>query len=158
MTQPLVVSQARSYPVPPDKAFVVALETPLEQIFTRRFAAMPPIREVRGQDGAWGTVGQTRTIVTSDGGRLTEELTSVDRPDSFGYGLRVISGPMKPLVSSVEGRWSFAEAGTGCTVTWAWTVHPATDLAARMMPVFGWMWRGYARAALGQLEGILLNA
>lgn len=80
MTIPLVVQFARAYPVSVDQAFDYVLPPPLEQIFDRRFGPLPPIRGVEGQDGAWGTVGQTRTIKMADGGTMREELTTVDAP------------------------------------------------------------------------------
>ena len=56
---------SRYVPVDPEHAFDVLLVAPLPTIFDRRYGAMPPVREVRGQDGAWGTVGQTRTVATT---------------------------------------------------------------------------------------------
>ena len=133
------------------------LTTPLERIFTRRFAAIPPVRGVRDQDGEWGRVGQTRTVLLADGGTMREELTRVEAGREFGYRIDGVTGPMKALVSSVEGRWAFAPAGTGVRITWAWTVHPAHAFVAPALPVFGWMWRGYARQALERLETLLLE-
>ena len=85
---------------------------------------MPPVREVRGQDGVWGTVGQTRTIATTDGGTLLETLTTVDRPHRFGYVLTDVHGPMRPLVRRVEGVWSVSPENGGSRIGWAWTLLP----------------------------------
>ena len=74
MAQPLNVSASRSIPVPVEAAYDAVLPMPLPRIFNRRFAALPPIREVRDQEGVWGTVGQTRTIVLADGGTMHETL------------------------------------------------------------------------------------
>ena len=153
----LELACSRTYPVTVERAFDLTLPTPLPALFSRRYAAMPPIREVRDQEGEWGTVGQTRTIVLGDGGTLRETLTEVDRPRTFAYRLADITGPMKPLVSGVEGRWTFEQAGTGVRITWAWTVHPRGRLGRAAMPVFGRMWRPYARVALERLEGVLVG-
>ena len=67
MAQPLNVSASRSIPVSVEAAYDAVLTMPLPRIFNRRYAALPPIREVRDQEGVWGTVGQTRTIVLTDG-------------------------------------------------------------------------------------------
>ena len=67
------------YPVTVEHAFDVT-PLPLPDLFSRRYAAIPPIRGVRDQQGAWGTVGQTRTIRLADGGSIRETLLSVDRP------------------------------------------------------------------------------
>src|SRR6478752_8272290 len=122
----LELARSRTYPVSVEHAFDVVLPTPLPELFHRRYAALPPIREVRDQDGEWGTVGQTRTIVLADRGTMRETLTSVDRPGSFTYRISDISGPMKPLATSVEGRWTLDPAGTGVRVTWAWTLEPTS--------------------------------
>ena len=121
----LELAQSRTYPVSVERAFDVVLPTPLPELFSRRYAALPPIREVRDQDGEWGTLGQTRTIVLADRGTMRETLTSVDRPHSFGYRISDITGPMKPLAASVDGLLdASSEAGTGVRITWAWTVRP----------------------------------
>ena len=130
---------------------------PLPTLFSRRYAALPAIRDVRDQDGEWGSVGQTRTILLADRSTMRETLVSVVRPDSFGYRIDQLHGPLRPLASSVDGLWTFEEAGTGVRVTWAWTVHPATAATALLMPAFGRMWQGYARQALEQLEEMLVS-
>ena len=87
---------------------------PLPELFRRRRLAIPPIKEVRGQAGEWGTVGQTRTIVTSDGGTMLETLTSDRAP--VRLRLHDLAGPRPDEAVgelSVDGRWSFESAGTG---------------------------------------------
>ncbi|MEO7268327.1 MAG: SRPBCC family protein [Knoellia sp.] len=152
----LKVSQSRAVPVPVEEAFDRVLPYPLPLIFRRRSLAIPPIKEVREQEGQWGAVGQTRTIVTTDGGTLRETLTSVERPGSFAYSITPLSGPMKPLIAGAEGRWSFESAGTGTRITWAWDITP-TAAGRFLMPAFGAMWNGYARKALEQVEAILVK-
>jgi hypothetical protein len=152
----VTLSQSRAVPVPVDEAFDRVLPHPLTKIFRRRRLAIPPVKDVRDQTGEWGTVGQTRTIVTADGGTVLETLTSNDRPRSFGYTISDVRGPMKPLIASADGRWTFEPAGTGTRITWAWEVTP-TAAGRVVMPAFGAMWRGYARQALEEVEGILLR-
>jgi hypothetical protein len=155
--QPSELECSRTYPVPGDRAFDVVLPIPLPQLFSRRYLAIPPVRQV-DQDGDWGTSGQSRTIRLADGGTMRETLTSVDRPASFGYRLSDLTGPLKPLVDRIDGRWLFAPAGVGgVRVTWAWTVFPRSGLGAAAMPAFGRIWQGYARQALEQLEAVLVT-
>jgi len=151
----LHVERSRAYPVTVEHAYDVVVSAPLEVVFSARYGPLPPIRTVRDQAGVWGTVGQTRTIVLADGGTMREELTKVEPHREFAYRITDVTGPMKPLVASVEGRWAFAPAGTGARVTWSWTVHPA-PYAGLAMPVFGKLWRGYAGLALERLESLLL--
>src|SRR6476619_4832448 len=85
MTSPVVLARSRTVPVPVEHAFDVVLPTPLPDLFRYRYAAIPPISEVREQEGVWGSVGRTRTIVLADGATMREELTCLDRPHGFGY-------------------------------------------------------------------------
>jgi hypothetical protein len=150
------LESSRTYPVAVEAAFDRVLSTPLPEVFSSRYAAMPRVRSIRHQHGEWGTVGQMRTVELADGGTLLETLTAVDRPRSFDYRLSDITGPMKPLVIEVAGKWRFDPVGTGVRITWAWTVHPRGSLGRAAMPAFGRMWQGYARRALEQIEHVLL--
>ena len=156
MASPLSVSESRTYPVLVEDAFDRLLTLPLEQLFSRRFGPLPPVRGT-DQDGVWGTVGQQRTVRLADGGTMREELTTVDRPHRFDYGLSAITGPMKALVGRVDGRWAVEPAGTGCRIAWSWTVYPANSAASIGMSILGRLWHGYARLALGQLESQLVD-
>ena len=130
------------------------IAAPLPTLFDRRALAVSPIREVRGQEGAWGTVGQSRTIVLSDGGTLLERLTSVDRPRHFAYTLDHVTGPLKSLARTVDGVWSVDRDRDGVRIGLDWTLHP-TAVGRPLMPVFGWMWRRYAALALERVEALL---
>lgn len=152
---PLELHARRSIPVGVDVAYDAVLPMPLPQVFSRRFLALPPVREVRDQAGAWGAVGQTRTIVLADRGTMRETLTSVTPGTSFGYDIEPLTGPLKPLVAGAEGSWAFAGAGEGVEVSWHWSVTP-TRAGALVMPAFGRMWQGYARQALEEIERALL--
>lgn len=157
MSQPLVVEQSRAIPVDVEDAFGGTLPMPLPALFRRWYGPIPPIRDVLNQTGEWCAVGQTRTVVPAGGGSMREELTAVDPPRSFGYTLTDITGPMSPLVSRVDGAWVFGPAGTGTTVTWRWVIHPRSPLGPPALPVFGRLWRGYARQALEELSNYLVT-
>jgi Polyketide cyclase / dehydrase and lipid transport len=153
----ITIEQSRAIPIELERAFDVTLPIPLASIFSRRYWLLPPVKEVRGQDESWSRVGQTRTVVTTDGGTMRELLTDVDAPHSFSYHLSDISGPMRPLVHSIDGRWEFAPKGTGTLITWQWTLYPKR-LGSYVMPVITLMWQGYARQALELLSEELLAA
>jgi hypothetical protein len=157
MASPHPVARSRTYPVTLDDAFPVTLATPLPDLFNRRYGPIPPITAV-DQEGPWATVGQKRTIHTADGGSVTEHLVTVDEPHAFTYELTDIRGPLRPLVARVDGAWTFEPVGTGCRITWSWTIHPQSGAGALVLPVFGRLWQGYARRALDHLEEILLAA
>ncbi len=151
------MSASRTVPVPVERAFDTVLPEPLPRIFTRRYGPLGAIKETPGQAGVWGSsLGKTRTIVLSDGATMTETLVSLDRPTSFGYRITDLTGPFKFLVSSLDGEWGFAPAGTGCRITWSWTLHEASAAARLVFPLFARFWRGYARQALEEIEKILV--
>jgi hypothetical protein len=152
MAQPLTVEQSRAIPVLPEDLFRDMVPMPLPSLFRRWYGPIPPIKETRGQTGAWDAVGQSRTVVLTGGGSMREELTSYDPPRAFGYRLTDVKGPLAPLVSRVDGEWLFAPAGTGTLVTWRWTIHPRSALAAPLLPVFGRLWKGYAAQSLAELS------
>jgi hypothetical protein len=91
------------------------------------------------------------------GGSMREKLTSVDPPRSFGYTLSNIKGPLAALVGSIDGMWTFTPAGTGTTVTWQWILHPKSGVTAPALPVFGAVWKGYARRTLETLSDLLVG-
>ena len=157
MPSPLRLESARAVPVEVGDAFDRLLSHPVTDLMSRRYGLLPPIREVRDQSGPWDRAGQTRTIVLTDGGTMRERLTEVVRPERFDYVLTDFTGALKPLVSHVDGSWAFAPEGTGVRVTWRWTLHPTSTYAARVLPLVGRMWRGYARQALEQTSDILLG-
>lgn len=149
------VEQSRVIAVDVREAFDRTLSQPLPQLFRHWYGPIPPIKEVLGQTGAWEAVGQTRVVRLTGGGGMTEELISVDPPRSFGYRLTEVKGPLAPLVRFVEGRWQFTPTAAGTTVTWRWVIHPRSALATPAMPVFGRLWKGYARRALAELATLL---
>lgn len=74
----VTLSESRAVQVPVEEALDRVLAHPLPELFRRRRLAIAPIREVRGQVGEWGTVGETRTIATTDGGHHARD-TDVQR-------------------------------------------------------------------------------
>lgn len=157
MTRSLAVEQSRLISVGLDDAFAGTLPQPLPTIFSHWYGPIPPIKEVRDQTGEWSAPGQTRTVMLTGGGSMREELTGVDPPHSFGYTLTGITGPLALLVGHAEGQWVFTASGSATTVTWRWNIHAASALAAPLLPVLGWLWKGYARRSLETLSGLLTS-
>ncbi len=157
MTKPLVVEQSRTIPVGQADAFRDLVPIPLPELFSKWYGPIPPIKETRDQSGDWDSVGQSRTVVLVGGGSMHERLTSFDAPRSFGYTLSDITGPLSPLVDHIEGIWSFEPMGHGTKVTWRWTIHPRSPLTAPLLPVFGRLWKGYARQSLAELARLLVH-
>jgi Polyketide cyclase / dehydrase and lipid transport len=157
MAQPLVVEQSRAIPLAREDLFAGMVPMPLPELFRRWYGPIPPIKETRDQTGAWDVVGQSRTVLLTGGGSMREELTSYDPPRAFGYTLSQVHGPLAPLVDHVDGEWLFAPIGTGTKLTWRWTIHPRSGLTAVALPVFGRLWKGYARRSLEELSNQLVR-
>lgn len=154
----MAVHQSCVIDVVVDEVFARTLPMPLTTIFSRRYGPIPPIAEVREQHGEWGTVGQTRVVALKGGGVMHETLTSVNPPDSFGYTLTGITGPLALLVDHVEGKWTFGACGwtnQETAVGWSWTIHAASIFAVPLLPVLGRLWKGYARQSLATLSAEL---
>ena len=106
------VEASRLVAVDPTQAFDRLIAARLPEVFSRRYAAFPPVREVTDEPDDWGSVGQTRTIHLADGGRIHETLTAVDRPHSYAYVLDDVHGRLRPFVRTVDGVWSVTPEGT----------------------------------------------
>jgi hypothetical protein len=152
------VDASRLVAVEPTQAFDRLIAAPLPEIFSRRFAAFPAVREVNDEPEVWGTVGQTRTIVLTDGATLRETLTAVDRPHGYSYLLDDLHGPLKPFVRTIDGAWTVTPEGTGARIGWSWTLHPKAPPARLTMNVMARMWKGYAERGLAEVETILMRS
>jgi hypothetical protein len=149
------VERSRLFAVDQSAAFDGLMGAQLPDLFSRGYAAFPPVREVVDEPAGWGSAGQSRVIRLADGGSLREKLTSVDRPQGFDYLLDDLHGRLRPFLHTIEGTWSVVAEGTGARVTWAWTMYPTSSPARLTLNVIGRMWSGYAERALGQLETIM---
>ena len=155
MTRSLAVEQSRVIPVGVDEAFTGTLPLPLTSVFRHWYGPIGPIKDVRDQTGEWDTAGQTRLVMLTPSGSFHEELTSLDRPHSFGYALTGITGPLGLLVGRADGEWRFAPSGSATTVTWRWNIHARSALTAPLLPALGLLWKGYARKSLETLSALL---
>jgi hypothetical protein len=62
------------------------------------------------------------------------------------------------LVDHVLGEWVFAPKGGGTELTWRWTIYRKSPLTSWALPVFGRLWKGYARQVLVDLSAALTTA
>lgn len=150
------MSASRTVPGGVAETFARVLPLPLPLIFRRWHGPLPPIRSTEGPE-RWQTTGQQRRVNLVGPGWMQETLLEVEPPDHFAYRLDRIHGPMRALVDTVHGRWSFAQDGTGTRVTWAWQVtgFPATRW---LLPAFAHLWHGYAAKVLHDLQRELARA
>lgn len=150
-----MLSCSRAYPIEVDVAFNQVLPVPLPDLFGHWFGPIPPVRST-DETAPWGAPGQQRRVNLAGPGHMTETLREVDSPRAFSYRLSGISGPLAAIASHVDGRWEFKPFGTGTRITWTWEVS-LRAVGRLVAPVFAWCWRGYARAALAELEHLLVQ-
>jgi hypothetical protein len=156
MTAPYQLTASTVIAARPEDAYDALVGAPLDELLGDRSGPIPPVKECRGQDGPWGQVGQTRTIVLGDGGTILETLVGADRSTrDYRYRLTDITGPMKALTRRIDGRFSFEPAGGGTTVTWTWSVHPTNAIIRLAMPLFNVFWQQAARKAFARLDARL---
>lgn len=146
MTAPYRLSSSSLLPTSPDLAFQALVDAPLEELFPTRSGLIPAVRRSEGQQGAWGRVGQTRTVVLADGSRNLETLVAVAPPADYRYRLTDFTGPMKLLVRTVEGRFAFEPHGAESRATWTWELHATHPLARLAFPVLAASWHTMARS------------
>jgi hypothetical protein len=130
-----------------DEVFAMLPTLPLDVVYSRWFWVIPPIRRVIYTDGTWSSVGQKRTMVLA-GGSAVAEVVEVDRPRVFVYRLTGMTGLLAPLIRRVDGRVDFKPINGGTELTWRWTIHPRTALAAVPVQAFGALWPTWAGKAL----------
>src|SRR3978361_1650549 len=151
MARSVAVHSSREYRADVGRAFAVTLPVDLAAIF-KAHGPFPAVDGVRDQDGPWSTAGQPRTGLLGDGSQMHEQLTSVKPGSTFGYELTKITGPLRFLVSRIDGRWDFAPTPSGGSpIAWAGRLHPRSGRTVVPLIAVGALWRGYAGKALDRL-------
>jgi hypothetical protein len=147
MTSPYQLVSSTVVAATPEAAYDALCAAPLEVLFTSRSGPIPPVARCEGQAGEWGSSGQTRTVVLSDGSSNLETLVAADRAtQDYRYRLTDFKGPFKLLITSVDGQFAFAADGSRTRVTWTWSLHPVNAFTALALPVVGFFWRRWAAA------------
>jgi hypothetical protein len=83
---------------------------------------------------------------------MREEMLSIDPPHGFANRLTVLSGPFRPIVTTIDESWMFRSAGTSTEATWEWNLYPRYGVARPLAAVVGRLWLGYAGGVLAQLQ------
>lgn len=151
----MFVSESRTFAVAPEHAYEVFVAAPLEELFVRRVGPMPPVKGTAMREGTWGIVPASRTVRLADGGSMLETLTLASPPSSepgdFRYEMTEIAGPMKPLVATIDGRFTFAADGAGTRITWSWDFHPRNRVTALLLRPIAPFWQAMARGMFDRL-------
>lgn len=108
---------------------------------------LPGVVEVRDQTGAWDAVGQTRTLVLSDGGTVMETLTVVAAP-RFAYDLSTFTGFFGHLVASGRSEWRVDAEREGSSIAWTYTFTAKPGWGAVVAVILRLAWAPYMRRVL----------
>lgn len=159
MVAPYLISSSTVIPAAGVAAYDALLAAPLEKLFPTRSGPIPAIARCEDQDGAWGTLGQSRKVVLTDGSGNLETLVGADRDtQDYRYELTDFEGPFKALIATIDGQFTFVPEGDGTRVTWSWTMHPTNAVAGLILPVFGFFWRRWATAMWPRYQALVVAA
>jgi hypothetical protein len=119
--------------------------------FYPRFGPIPAVFSVREQEGPWGTVGQTRKLLLSDGGYVVETITDVEPESYFAYELSSFQRGFKQLVDSARAEWFYIPQPEGTLVRWTYTFVPKRGRAWLVRLIVRLWWGRYMHSVLPEL-------
>ncbi len=108
---------------------------------------LPGVVAVRDQTGAWDAVGQTRTLVLTDGGTVKETLMVVALP-SFAYDLSTFTGFFGHLVAGGRSEWRVDAHGDGTSIEWTYAFTAKPGWALVVAAILRLAWAPYMRRVL----------
>lgn len=108
---------------------------------------LPAVTDVRDQTGTWDAVGDSRTLVLSDGGTVRETLRVVD-PPSFAYDLTHFTGFFGRLVASGGSVWRIGPRDDGGTIEWTYTFVARRGWGVAVALIMRLAWAPYMRRVL----------
>ncbi len=115
--------------------------------FYPKSGVLPGVAEVRDQTGAWDAVGQTRTLVLTDGGTVKETLTLVSTP-RFAYDLSAFTGFFSALVVVGRSEWRVEPHGEGSSIEWTYTFTAKPGRGFVVAAIVRLAWAPYMRKVL----------
>jgi hypothetical protein len=134
-------------PAGPDRTFAILTASDPARFYPRH-GPLPAVVEVRDQTGAWDAVGQSRTLVLSDGSTVVERLTVVEPPRRFAYRLADFTGLFGSLVAFAEADWDFDAAVEGTRIRWTYSFHAQPKRGWVVRLVVRLFWARYMKKVL----------
>lgn len=126
--------------------------TPIDPTrFYPRFSIIPATVAVRDQSGPWNVVGQTRTLLLSDGGYVVETITDVVEPTFFAYELTGFQKVFKVLVDHARAEWTFTAVDGGTLVSWSYEFFPRKRWGWLLGIIVARTWEPYMRSVLPEI-------
>ncbi len=132
-----------------EQAFLGVVPINLSSIFTG-FGPLPAVTGVTDQVGDWDAVGQTRSVLFSDGSLAKERLTEYKNPQYFSYILSDFTGVLRFLTTSANGEWWFKPVSENKThIKWRYAFNSRNVAASPFLWfITKLIWRGYMKKAL----------
>lgn len=152
--QPMDVSTAAEhlFPAPREQVFDACLDNDNVVRFFKAYGPIPGVVGCALRDADALAVGVKRTISTSDGVTMDEEILAYEAPLMQKYRW---TGPLKPplawLVRSGTGHWTFDEVPEGTRVRWTYTFAMTTPLAWPVVWVLSLLFRQWMLRCLDGL-------
>lgn len=117
-------------------------------VFYPKAGPLPAVTAVRDQTGDWRSVGQTRTLLLSDGGSVVETVTDTDTPVLFAYELTEFQKLFGMLVSSARAEWHFGRGETGTSIRWTYEFNAKRGRGWIVGLIVKLFWAPYMRRVL----------
>ena len=138
------------------KAFAIIVPAELSEVLLPK-APLPGVRTVEDKQGDWNKIGDSRQIIMTDGSSVRETLTTYNEHTGLSYRIDGFDGPLKFLVTHMEGEWTFRESGDNQShVSWVFTFYPRSIFTAPIVSLIArHLWPGYAGSALTRLKNII---
>lgn len=130
--------------------------TPIDPArFYPKHGPIPATIAVRDQSGPWDAVGQTRTLLLSDGGHVVETITDVEKPVGeqgfFAYELTDFQKVFKLMVDHARAEWTYEAHPAGTLVHWTYTYVPKKGWGWAVGLIVRLWWDPYMRQVLPEI-------
>jgi hypothetical protein len=108
---------------------------------------LPGVVTVRDQTGGWDAVGQTRTLVLTDGATVKETLRVATEP-VVAYDLSHFTGFFGTLVAGGRSEWRVDERPGGSGIEWTYTFTAKRGRGVIVAAIMRLAWARYMRSVL----------
>jgi hypothetical protein len=135
---------------PQAEAFNCIVPIDLTSIF-QGHGLLPAVKGTQNQTGAWDAVGQTRTVILSDGSSAQERLTGYEQPHYFSYTVSEFSGVFRYLTTAANGEWWFQSNPSEEVkqIKWRYALTTKSLLAEPILWLITHaLWRGYMQKVI----------
>lgn len=153
MSPVTVVTNALST-APPQAAYDAVVPVELAAVFTGMGPVIPAVTGTEDGPARWGYEPGSRRVLLAGGGVMDESTRALDPPHRFAYRVTPAAGPLKLLISHIDGEFLFDAAPTGGSrITWTYAFEPARGRSPLVL-AFRPLWARYARRVLDDLAAI----